>query len=75
MMNDYESSYYQKKQKRRSKKDTDGRIFDCPQCEKNYLSYPALYTHMKLKHKNIKNPNDYKNFGYVESRMKQSKFG
>lgn len=65
-----EGSYLYKKQKWRSKKDTDGRIFDCPQCDKNYLSYPALYTHMKLKHKNIRNPNDYKMIGFESSRMK-----
>ena len=36
--------------KRRSKNDKQGRDFKCKYCEKTYLSYPALYTHMKQKH-------------------------
>lgn len=39
-----------KKQKRRSKNDVNGRDFKCTFCDKTYLSYPALYTHMKNKH-------------------------
>ena len=39
-----------KKGKRRSKNDTDGRDHKCPYCDKTYLSYPALYTHLKTKH-------------------------
>ena len=39
-----------KKQKRRSKNDVQGRDHKCSICEKTYLSYPALYTHMKNKH-------------------------
>ena len=39
-----------KKSKRRSKNDVDGRDFKCKYCDKTYLSYPALYTHMKQKH-------------------------
>lgn len=38
------------KSKRRSKNDHDGRDHKCKYCEKTYLSYPALYTHMKQKH-------------------------
>jgi hypothetical protein len=38
------------KSKRRSKNDVDGRDFGCKYCDKTYLSYPALYTHMKQKH-------------------------
>lgn len=37
------------KNKRRSKKDKTGRNFKCG-CGKTYLSYPALYTHIKNKH-------------------------
>jgi len=37
------------KGKRRSKTDPEGRSFLCG-CGKNYLSYPALYTHVKNKH-------------------------
>ena len=36
--------------KRRSKNDLDGRDYKCSFCSKTYLSYPALYTHMKNKH-------------------------
>ena len=35
------------KSKRRSKNDVDGRDLKCKFCDKTYLSYPALYTHMK----------------------------
>lgn len=38
------------KQKRRSKHDNEGRDFQCNFCEKTYLSYPAMYTHMRTKH-------------------------
>ncbi len=38
------------KQKRRSKNDYQGRDHKCTYCDKTYLSYPALYTHMKNKH-------------------------
>lgn len=39
-----------RKQKRRSKNDIQGRDHKCTFCDKTYLSYPALYTHMKNKH-------------------------
>ncbi len=38
------------KGKRRSKNETEGRNYKCNQCERTYLSYPALYTHIKTKH-------------------------
>lgn len=38
------------KTKRRSKNETAGRNFKWNQCDKSYLSYPALYTHKKTKH-------------------------
>ena len=31
--------------KRRSKNDSQGRNYKWNQCDKSYLSYPALYTH------------------------------
>jgi len=37
------------KHKRRSKNEQDGRDYECG-CGKTYLSYPALYTHIKTKH-------------------------
>jgi hypothetical protein len=39
------------KRSRRSKADTEGRNFECSICGKSYLSYAALYTHKKNKHK------------------------
>lgn len=36
---------------RRSKADNQNRKYDCSICSKSYLSYPALYTHKKNKHK------------------------
>jgi len=41
-----------KRNKRRSKNDNDGRSHICQICNKSYLSYPALYTHIKTKHNN-----------------------
>jgi CDGSH-type Zn-finger protein len=46
--------FLNQKNKRRSKKDKTGRNFICG-CGKEYLSYPALYTHIKTKHDG-KNP-------------------
>jgi hypothetical protein len=40
----------QKLLKRRSKSEVEGRNYECKLCNKSYLSYPALYTHYKLKH-------------------------
>lgn len=40
------------KARRRSKKDNLNRNFHCG-CGKQYLSYPALYTHIKTKHAGI----------------------
>ena len=34
----------------RRTKDADGRNHKCSFCAKTYLSYPALYTHLKNKH-------------------------
>lgn len=45
------------KRGRRSKADTDGRSHECNLCGKSYLSYPALYTHKKIKHKEDSNAN------------------
>ena len=36
--------------KRRTKNDSQERNYECNICQKSYLSYPALYTHCKLKH-------------------------
>ena len=55
----------QKKSKRRSKSEVEGRTFECKLCNKSYLSYPALYTHYKLKHNT--------NNSYGRGRPKKSK--
>ena len=39
----------EKSTSRRSRKDEEGRDYLCG-CGKRYLSYPALYTHIKTKH-------------------------
>jgi len=41
------------KHRRRSKNDNEGRKFRCGGCDKRYLSYPALYTHIKQKHDSV----------------------
>lgn len=46
---------HKSKTKRRSKNDNSGRDFICG-CTKRYLSYPALYTHIKQKHKGVTPP-------------------
>ena len=38
--------------RRKSKNEPEGRTYLCELCNKAYLSYPALYTHKKLKHEN-----------------------
>lgn len=38
------------KRKRRGKNDNDGRNYRCPDCDKCYLSAPALTNHRKMKH-------------------------
>lgn len=48
--NEEEGSANKPRQKRRSKNDVQGRDHKCTFCDKTYLSYPALYTHMKNKH-------------------------
>lgn len=47
-MLNYDKSEESKK-KRRTRNDEEGRDFTCT-CGKKYLSYPALYTHIKTKH-------------------------
>jgi len=44
-----ESVKKKSKRKRRAKNDGAARDFICG-CGKSYLSYPALYTHLKQKH-------------------------
>ena len=37
---------------RTPKKDFKGEVYQCKFCVKRFMSYPAWYVHMKLKHKN-----------------------
>jgi hypothetical protein len=39
-----------KEGKEGNKEQPEGRLYKCSKCDKTYLSYPALYTHTKLKH-------------------------
>ncbi|KRX07409.1 Insulin-like growth factor binding protein, N-terminal [Pseudocohnilembus persalinus] len=48
--------------RRRARNDPNNRDYKCP-CGKSYLSYPALYTHIKQKH-NGKNPSNNDQEGY-----------
>ena len=38
---------------RKTRNDQEGREFICGACKGGYLSYPALYTHIKTKHGGI----------------------
>ena len=49
---EYNDEKEQQKNKRRSKMDNNGRDFTCG-CGKCYLSYPALYIHIKTKHGSV----------------------
>ena len=49
-INDNENKNKKEENHRRSKKDFEGRTFNCEICGKSYLSYAALYTHRKQKH-------------------------
>ena len=40
---------YQQRNRRRGRNDPNNRDYICP-CGKSYLSYPALFTHIKTKH-------------------------
>ena len=53
----YNSTDKETKQKNRKSNMKEARIYKCKFCEKSYLSYPALYTHCKIKHE-IKNTSD-----------------
>ena len=35
---------------RKTRNDKEGREYTCGGCKLSYLSYPALYTHIKTKH-------------------------
>lgn len=45
-----DGTFKKKRAKWWSKNDLHGRDYKCSFCSKTYLSYPALYTHMKTKH-------------------------
>ena len=41
------------RKRHRNKSDVEGRVYICPDCNKSYLSGPALTTHRKLKHQYV----------------------
>lgn len=55
------------KEKRRA---SDERVYKCNRCNKSYLSYPALYTHTKLKHVYTKDNSSITN-GRMRGRPKK----
>ena len=56
---------------RRSRKDEQGRDYICG-CGKKYLSYPALYTHIKTKHEGHQPEGTQKTgLAPLKSRIKQ----
>lgn len=52
----YGNQYLSKKRKRKPRCTEGERNFHCG-CGKSYLSYPALYTHVKTKHNGVFPPN------------------
>ena len=51
-LGDDDDEFNKARSKRRSKNDNVGRTYSCG-CNKSYLSYPALYTHIKQKHNGV----------------------
>lgn len=56
--------------KRTTKKEADIRKYKCTDCDKSYLSYPALYTHCKQKH----NRNNHSERGRGRPKKEQNGF-
>lgn len=50
---------------------SDERVYKCNRCNKSYLSYPALYTHTKLKHVYTKDNSSITN-GRMRGRPKKA---
>ena len=48
------------RRKRRSKNESSGRIYTCEECQKGYLSQPALNNHRKTKHPDKIDPSEEK---------------
>jgi len=44
-----ENPFQQSRGRRRGRNEPNNRDYICP-CGKSYLSYPALFTHIKIKH-------------------------
>ena len=57
---------------RRSRKDEEGRDFMCG-CGKRYLSYPALYTHIKTKHNGLQPEGTLKTGTSITNKRTKSK--
>jgi hypothetical protein len=48
--NNFDLINKKEKKRRRKKYDDSERKYQCPDCDKSYLSEPALFTHRKIKH-------------------------
>ena len=66
--------HYQQRNRRRGRNDPNNRDYICP-CGKSYLSYPALFTHIKTKHNGRVFPNPYigTRANYKAKTIKQQK--
>ena len=64
------SNNEKEKRQRRGKNETSNRIYKCPDCEKSYLSGPALIIHRKLKH-NYNKMNENKTRGRPKKDYQQ----
>lgn len=60
-----------KKETNKEQKKSKERVHRCNRCNKSYLSYPALYTHTKLKHVNAKDNSSITN-GRMRGRPKKA---
>lgn len=69
------SSKGKKRKTKEANKDLDKspkeRVYKCNRCHKSYLSYPALYTHTKLKHVHAKDSSSITN-GRMRGRPKKA---
>lgn len=54
-----EHPYQQSRGRRRGRNEPNNRDYICP-CGKSYLSYPALFTHIKIKHNGRVNVNTHR---------------
>jgi len=63
-----------KRKRRRTKKDSNGKVFMCNICNKSYFSYPALYTHKRNKHNIIPITGKEEIFKNIMQKTQTTKF-